>query len=295
MLVCNVSLRPPRAGIAAGITETATAVDATATGTVVFATLVDDPASVGEIVDAYLGEIMLEAASADAVADAGFALIGEILETVTAADTEDGSVTAAPSGASFDPATVTAVTLSGSNLVATSTGTTSADQGARVASSSGKSTGKYYFEMVFTVAVINQGDNVTFGIGTTSATYTNIGNSATGGAAVYRNNGNVLSNGSFDFSSSLGAINAGQVVGCAVDLNNHKIWFRVAPSGSWNGIPGQDPATNTGGVAIISGTMVPICTFGGFGGTSGHVTTANFGGSSFTGAVPSGFTSGWPV
>ena len=75
MLVCNVSLRPPRAAIAADVAEAATAADATATGNVVFATLVDDPASVGDIVDAYLGEIMLEAASADAAADAGLVYV----------------------------------------------------------------------------------------------------------------------------------------------------------------------------------------------------------------------------
>lgn len=54
----------------ADVVEATTATDATATGTVVFATLVDDPASVGEIVDAYLGEIMLEAANAIGILDA---------------------------------------------------------------------------------------------------------------------------------------------------------------------------------------------------------------------------------
>jgi hypothetical protein len=64
MLICNVSLRPPRAGIMADIAEAIDATDATAIGQIVFATLVDDPASVGDTVDAYLGEIMVEAASA---------------------------------------------------------------------------------------------------------------------------------------------------------------------------------------------------------------------------------------
>ena len=47
MLVCNVSLRAPRRAIAAELAEATTAADATATGNIVFATLVDDPASVG--------------------------------------------------------------------------------------------------------------------------------------------------------------------------------------------------------------------------------------------------------
>jgi hypothetical protein len=71
MLVCSVSQLQRRAAIAAAVAEAAAALDAPGTGNVVFATLVDDPASVGELVDAYLGEIMLEAASASVIVDAG--------------------------------------------------------------------------------------------------------------------------------------------------------------------------------------------------------------------------------
>jgi len=92
MLVCNVSLRPQRAGIIAAIVEAAAAVDATATGNVVFATLVDDPASVSETVDAYIGEIMLEAASAAATVDSGLEYVTAVDEAVTATDTSSGGV-----------------------------------------------------------------------------------------------------------------------------------------------------------------------------------------------------------
>jgi hypothetical protein len=92
MLVCNVSLRPPRSAIAADVAEITTAVDALATGNVVFATLVDDPASVGEIVDAYLGEIMLEAASASDTLTAGSAYVAAVDEAVTATDTQAATV-----------------------------------------------------------------------------------------------------------------------------------------------------------------------------------------------------------
>jgi hypothetical protein len=91
MLVCNVALRPPRTAVTVEITEILAAVDAAATGNVVFATLVDDPASVGDTVDAYLGEIMVEAASADTVLDAGLAYVGAIDEAVTAIDTQDAT------------------------------------------------------------------------------------------------------------------------------------------------------------------------------------------------------------
>src|SRR4051812_7013517 len=92
MLICSVSLRPARSGIAADITEAVTAADATATGNVVFATLIDDPASVGEIVDAYLGQIMLEAASASDTLSSGSDYAAAVDEAVTAIDTQDATL-----------------------------------------------------------------------------------------------------------------------------------------------------------------------------------------------------------
>jgi hypothetical protein len=98
MLVCNVAMRPARTGaaaIAADVIEAAAATDDPGTGNVVFATLVDDPASVGDLVDAYLGEIMLEAASAVDAVSAGAAFTDAIDETVTAADTQDATISGA--------------------------------------------------------------------------------------------------------------------------------------------------------------------------------------------------------
>lgn len=92
MLVCNISLRPPRRAITVDLAEAATARDASTTGNIVFATLVDDPASVRETVDAYLGEIMVEAASAAATADAGLVYAAAIEEVVTAADVLDATI-----------------------------------------------------------------------------------------------------------------------------------------------------------------------------------------------------------
>jgi hypothetical protein len=89
----------------------------------------------------------------------------------------------------------------------------------------------------------------------------------------------------------LGTWANGTVGGIAVDLDNRKIWFRKAPAGNWNNSGTADPATNAGGVTIPAGTMVPFVTFGAA--AAGFVWTANFGASTFTGAVPSGFTSGW--
>ena len=98
MLITNVSLRPPRAEIAADIAEAIEATDATATGQVVFATLVDDPANVLDIVDAYSGEIMLEAASAVDTPDAAVPAIlaADVVETATAAEAPDATVGVVP-------------------------------------------------------------------------------------------------------------------------------------------------------------------------------------------------------
>ena len=193
--------------------------------------------------------------------------------------------------ATWDPATVASVTLSGGNLVATNTGTSSADQGAHVAAANGKITGKYYFEMIYTTAAA--GANVGVGIGTTTSTYTNMGNDATVGDMSFRGTGNIYANGT-NTGLSIGVAGSGTGIGIAVDLDNHNIWFRKTPSGFWNNSGTANPATNTGGLVIPAGTMVPFVTFGGGGGAANNIVTANFGASAFSGAVPSGFTSGWP-
>lgn len=192
----------------------------------------------------------------------------------------------------WDIATVTAVTLSGSNLVATNTGTTSTDQGAKAAVASGKASGKYYFETTWSAST--GGANNGIGVGTVSSTYIGMGNTGgvTGVTAFFL--GSVWSNGSNVLSLG-GGWSVGQVAAVAVDLDNRKIWFRLAPSGNWNNNATYNPATNVGGLTIPAGTMVPFVVFGGSGGAVNNVVTANFGLSAFTGAVPSGFTAGWPV
>ena len=105
MLVCNVSLLRRRAAIAADVAETTTALDAPGTGNVVFATLVDDPASVREFVDAYLGQIMREAASAAATVNAGLVYAVRVDEAAFAAELNTGAVPTAISAAVVEAAT----------------------------------------------------------------------------------------------------------------------------------------------------------------------------------------------
>jgi len=165
----------------------------------------------------------------------------------------------------------------------------------RVASSSGKTSGKYYFEITTTVS--GTGGNIAVGICTTTSTYPSLGNLAAAavvGNTSIRNSGNLWANGT-NTGITIGTYSAvGQVVSVAVDLDNLRIWFRRGAN-NWNNSGTANPATNTGGIVIPAGTMVPVCIFGGSAGAAGNAFTANFGASAFAGTVPSGFTSGWPA
>ena len=202
-------------------------------------------------------------------------------------------------GVTFDPATVAQVTLSGGNLIATTTGSPSYEQGARVAPVSAKNSGKYYYEMTATVGGI--GHRV-FGIGPPTSNYADL-TLAVGGCLVYRENGQIWAAGVDTGVHAGSSILPDMPCRVAVDLDNRKIWFGPLAVGSttghWNGVAGYDPATNVGGVTIPAGAMVPFCSFSphfGIGGDPGQVVVANFGSSPFVGAaVPTGFTSGWPI
>lgn len=200
---------------------------------------------------------------------------------------------AAITAVTWDAATVTAVTLSGGDLVATNTGTTSADQGARVATVNGKTSGKYYFEVVYTTAPTTGGLNRGVGIGTTTSTYTNMGGGGTTGVFSYYSGG-IWSNGGS--VGTLGPRGATDTICIAADLDTRKFWVKSFVTGNWNGNNSlHNPSTGLGGFTIPAGTMVPFVTFGGTSGVANNVFTANFGASAFSGAVPSGFTAGWTV
>lgn len=299
MLVCNVSLHAPRAGITAEIAEAATATDANAIGAV-FAVLVDDPASAHETVNAFVGQIMVEAASAtatvgvagsvyagtvDAAAsaadtvNAGAAYVGTIAETVTAGETVDGTVPVAL--ASFDGA-ATNVTLSNGNLTATHSNTTS-NSGVRSASQ--QSSGKYYFEVTATQTA-GSGDCV--GVITAAGTYTNLVTNGSNCGVQYRAGAIWANNANSTLSG--GNIANGNIVGVAVDLDNDKIWFQQFFG--WNGlaVTSENPATNTGGVSISSFSGTTLSPAVGFAATASGNFTANFGATTFKGNVPSGFS-----
>jgi hypothetical protein len=90
MLVCNISLLPRRRAIITDIEEVAAAADAPDIDNAIYASLVDDPSATADLVDAFLGEIMLEPASATDTVDAGLIYNVGILENITAIEASDG-------------------------------------------------------------------------------------------------------------------------------------------------------------------------------------------------------------
>jgi hypothetical protein len=200
------------------------------------------------------------------------------------------------SGMNWDPVTVAAVNLSNGNLTATNTGTTSTNQGAHVAFANAISAGKLYFEV--TLNTFTGGAGVGVGIGSTAATYAGISTAATSGsmcmAVGHTGTGTIMAGPGGNTGYSIGARTSGNVIGVAVDFTDQLCWFRLCPSGLWNGTSNHNPAVpGPGGIPMTSGGNVPFVTFGnglaGQAGVAGNVWTANFSGP-FVGAIPAGFT-----
>jgi len=184
----------------------------------------------------------------------------------------------------WSPADVSHIVLSGGNLVASSN-----FSAAGVRAVNGLSSGKYYWE--YTLTTLGQFTN-TVGLALIGASYASLSGNMVGVVGLGTGSGDIWVNNTTSLDS-LGARAQGNVIGVAADFTARLIWFRVAPSGNWNGSGAANPATGTGGVNIsaLSGALFPM--FGVNGG--GDVVTANFGDSAFVGAVPSGYTAGWPV
>ena len=180
----------------------------------------------------------------------------------------------------WNPADLLNATLTGGNLVATTSGA------GGVRSKDSVSSGKYYWEHTYTTFNTN---SITNGIALASASLSTPG---VGSAILLRINGNINVNGTFS-GSALGVIAAASVIDVAVDFNAKLIWYRVAPTGNWNGSGTANPATGAGGVSISLITTGPLYAL--FSGGTSDRMTSNFGDGVFSGGVPSGFTAGFPA
>jgi len=178
-----------------------------------------------------------------------------------------------------------AVTLSGGNLSASASGVGAAQ------STSFKTTGKWYFEVKYTTL---NGSSGAFG-GIANTSFSNTSGSGLGGAnsaAMWPGSPSILFVNNTNIQSMSPNISAGDVIGFAIDLTNNKMWVNdwTSSSGWIGGGAGANPATNTAGASlstINSGGEI----FAGVGFyTGGGAVTINFGTTSFTGSVPSGFS-----
>jgi hypothetical protein len=178
-------------------------------------------------------------------------------------------------------------TLSGGNLVASfasgSPGVRSIDR---------VYTGKYYWENTFTTFI-----NTLCGVALGGVSLTAFNNTTppTYCAICTGNSGNVWVNGTNVLAGIGGTFPNGWVCCIALDATNDLIWFRNGAAGTWNNNAANDPATGVGGFSIAAFTAGPMGIYAAANGGSGSgVITTNFGASAFVGAVPSGYTSGFP-
>jgi hypothetical protein len=178
------------------------------------------------------------------------------------------------------------VTLSGSNLIATSTSASSSTTMHWARAADGQVSGKFYWEVTMTGWA---GANTAAALANHSTDLTQW--NAPTLLALY-NNGNLYLGGNIVKSGFTGMA-SGAVVCIALDVGAQLAWFRIGAAGNWNANAANNPATGSGGVSIVAIgggaiNLYPAAVF-----TAAEAVTANFGGGAFAGVVPSGFVSGF--
>ena len=175
------------------------------------------------------------------------------------------------------------VTLSNGDLTYTST---SASTACSARSTTSRSSSKVYFE----VTVVEVGDCF-IGFGTSA--FSDASSPGVPGwysnSYGWRQSGELFYNTSGDGVPSVGW-QTGDVLAFAIDLTGQKLYLNdLTGSDGWNGGSGN-PSTGTGGYSIsgVSGALNAI--IANYNENTGKF-TFNFGGSSFTGSIPSGFVS----
>lgn len=180
----------------------------------------------------------------------------------------------------WNPADLTAITLSNGNLTETAT---AAASGVR-STISFTTAGKFYFELRFNSATPT---SVAMGIATGAASLT--GAASTGAnAAIVNGAGTVNVNGTNLGTGLLGAFSNGGTLCVAWDVGAQHIWFRNGAAGNWNGSGTADPVTGVGNFSVAAlGTGTKFVYAGGV--ATGTSAIANFGASAFVGTIPSGY------
>jgi len=192
------------------------------------------------------------------------------------------------------------VTLSGGDLVVTSTGSGNPNNYVYLDQTDAKVGGKFYFEVEFDA--INGTD---YGVGFMyeGSVISTLLSNGTGGAIV-RGDGSIW-NGTH--IADLGVTPAANdIIGVAIDFDASLVWFiDITQGGSWNGGISSNPTFGVGGVSVPSSTnslfdrrdlgnpsptdLAPAVPFAAPAGNSSAQVTFNFGATSFVGAAPTGF------
>lgn len=184
-----------------------------------------------------------------------------------------------PAAVEWNPADKAAnITLSGSNKTATKV-IDNAYAGVRA--TLGRSTGKYYFEVV----IVEGGTSpfITIGVNAASESLNNFTGSSANGWGYYQQTGEKTNNGA---TTAFGASYAtGDVVGIAVDFGLGYIWF--AKNDVWQT---GDPVTGTSPAFTgLSGTLFPTTAIH-RGDSPANSVTGRFASADFTETLPSGFS-----
>lgn len=188
----------------------------------------------------------------------------------------------------WNPSDKTAgVTLSGGNLTAAYGG--SGTQGVRTTDR--QVSGKYYWEATTGPTSVNIGLGLANGAVSIS-TLALSGPSV--GCAWVQANGTLQCDG-VQTGSAVGVYSTNTTVCFALDLNARLLWVRIGAAGNWNNAAGPNPATGVGGYGVPFGATLAAYPFVFWASGSTSSVIANFGDSAFVGAVPSGFTAGFPT
>ncbi len=177
------------------------------------------------------------------------------------------SAVAAAAADAWNPSDKNAsITLSNSNRTASwSAGGTYAARGV-----TGKSSGKWYFEVTHT----SPSGDAWVGVATSAQALNAYPDGSSTALGLYLEFGNV----SGSTTASYSAVTDGTAAMIALDADNNKVWF--GSGGTW--FASGNPATNTGGLTRPSGTLFIFC-----GGNGNETVTIA---ATPTHSIPSGFT-----
>jgi hypothetical protein len=202
------------------------------------------------------------------------------------------STAAAAGTTTFDPSNIgTGASLSGGNLVLTTTTGSGGTGTCQCRAINAHSTGKYYCE--FTINQIGSTNASNLGLCNASAALSGQGgfgyDSSSNSCGIFDQGGYITINGGS--ATAIWNYSVNDIIAMAVDCGAGLLWFKdITASSNWNNSGSNNPATGVGGYSLSAGGFSgPYYPGAGCKHATNTKITANFGGSSYAGTVPSGF------